>query len=414
MKKINDIGRQESTAKLPQFGSDKINLNFMINYEARGVSPHKPDVKSAIKDIDQGLFPRAFCKAIPDIFGSKDNCFLLHADGAGTKSSLAYIYYKENNDSGVFEGIAQDSLVMNLDDLLCVGATEKFILSNTIGRNYKLISGEIIKKVISGYVKVINLLEPYGIKIYNCGGETADLGDLVRTIVVDSVLATKILKKSFIDCSKVRPNQDIVGLASFGKAVYEKEYNSGIGTNGFTSARHEVLSAKYKKKYPESFAPDIVKLAYTGKFDLNDRLPGTKITVGQGLLSPTRTYAPVVKDILKKYRSGISAIFHNSGGGQTKCLNFGEKIKYIKDNLFPAPPIFKLIKENTDLTQYEMHRVFNMGHRLEFVCDPKISAQIIKISEKYGIEGRVVGRTEPAPKTSLSLETSDEILNYIH
>lgn len=385
----------------------------MISYEARGVSPHKPDVKRAIKKINQGLFPEAFCKAIPDFLcNDKNFCFLLHADGAGTKSSLAYICYKQNNDASVFEGIAQDSLVMNLDDLLCVGATSDFVLSNTIGRNYKIISGEIIERIVSGYVKVIKTLEPYGIKIHNCGGETADIGDLVRTVVVDSVLATRLPRKLFIDCSKVKPGQDMVGLASFGRAVYEKEYNSGIGTNGFTCARHEVLSKKYRVKYPESFSPDIYKMAYIGKFDLNDKLPSTKITVGKALLSPTRTYSPIIKDILKKHRGSISAIFHNSGGGQTKCLNFGKKIKYIKDNLFPAPPIFKLIKENTNLSPFEMYRVFNMGNRMEIVCDPKISSKIIRLSAKYNVEARIIGRTESAPKTSLRIVVGDEILEY--
>ncbi|MDO9399282.1 MAG: AIR synthase-related protein [bacterium] len=386
----------------------------MINYEDRGVSPHKPDVKNAIIGIDQGIFPNAFCKAIPDILcGSKDHCLLLHADGAGTKSSLAYIYYKENEDLNVFEGIAQDSLVMNLDDLLCVGAVDTFILSNTIGRNYKLINGEILKKIIFGYTKMIKLLEPYGIQIYNCGGETADIGDLTRTIIVDSVLATRILKKNFIDCSKVKANHDIIGLASFGKAVYEEEYNSGIGSNGLTAARHEILSSKYKEKYPESFAPEISNFCYTGKFNLNDKLPNTNLTIGKAILSPTRTYAPVIKEVLNKYKNSISAVFHNTGGGQTKCLNFGNNIKYIKNNLFPIPPIFKLIKENTSLSQYEMHRVFNMGHRMEIVCDPKVSLEIIKISEKYEVEARIVGKTELANNSSLTIITPDEVLEYI-
>ncbi len=385
----------------------------MPTYEDRGVSPHKPDVKKAIKNINQGIFPNAFCKAIPDVISnSEDHCFLLHADGAGTKSSLAYIYYKENNDIDAFEGIAHDSLVMNLDDLLSVGAVNNFILSNTIGRNYKLISGEIIGKIIHGYSNLIQSLESFGVKIHNCGGETADLGDLARTIIVDSVMAVRMLKKDFIDCGKVKPNQDIVGLASFGKASYEDKYNSGIGTNGFTAARHEVLSSKYKEKYPESFAPEILDLAYTGKFDLNDKLPDTDLTVGQALLSRTRTYIPIMKDIYEKYKNNISAVFHNTGGGQTKCLNFGTNIKYIKNNLFPLSPIFKLIKENTNLSMYEMHRVFNMGHRMEIVCDPKISSAIIKISEKYGVEARIIGKTEPADNSSLIITTPDEVLEY--
>jgi len=263
-----------------------------------------------------------------------------------------------------------------------------------------------------GYSQVTDLLKKYGLDIYNCGGETADLGDIVRTLTVDSVLATNILKKDFIDCSQVKPGQDIVGLASFGQAIYEDKYNSGIGTNGFTAVRHEILNSYYKEKYPESFAPEIKDMAYTGKFRLNDPLPETPLTVGQALLSPTRTYAPIIKEILSKFKKNISAIFHNSGGGQTKCLNFGRNIKYIKNNLFPPPPIFKLIKENTNLSAYEMHRVFNMGHRMEIVCEPSVSSEITKISEKFNVAARLVGKTEHGDKTSLSLITAEEKLKY--
>ncbi len=385
----------------------------MPTYEDRGVSPHKPDVKNAIKNIDQGLFPNAFCKAIPDVLGnSDDHCLLLHADGAGTKSSLAYIYYKENNDLSVFRGIAQDSLVMNLDDLLCVGATGPFILSNTIGRNYHLISGQIIKEIILGYANLSELLNKYGVEINNCGGETADLGDLVRTLIVDSTIAARIKREDFIDASQVKPGQVIVGLASFGQAIYEDKYNSGIGSNGLTSIRHEILSSKYKDKYPESFAPEIKNIAYTGKFELNDKLPETNISVGQALLSPTRTYAPIILKILKKYRKKISAIIHNSGGGQTKCFNFGQNIKYIKDNLFVPPPLFKLIKDNTEITNYEMHRVFNMGSRMEIICDKEISSEIINISKEYNVEAQIIGRTEEGRGTSLIIVAPDETLEY--
>ncbi len=385
-------------------------------YEDRGVSPHKPEVKEAIKNIDQGLYPRAFCKAIPDVLsGSADHCLILHADGAGTKSSLAYVYYKETGDIKVFESLAQDSLVMNLDDVICVGATGPFVLSNTIGRNLKLINGDIIKAVIKGYDQMIKLLRQDEVEINSCGGETADLGDLARTIILDSVLATRMLRRDFINAGNVKAGQDIVGLASFGQAVYEEQYNSGIGTNGFTAARHEVLSKKYRDKYPESFAPEIHDLAYTGKFDLLDKLPQTNLTVGQALLSPTRTYAPVIKDVLAECRQDISAIFHNSGGGQTKCLNFGHNIRYVKDNVFSLPPIFKLIKENTNLADYEMYRVFNMGSRMEIVCDSAVSQKIIEIAGKYKIKAKVVGRTEKNNQgVALIIKTPDnQILEYV-
>jgi len=385
----------------------------MSNYEDRGVSPHKPDVKKAILSLDQGLYPKAFCKAIPDVINNdQDYCFLLHADGAGTKSSLAYIYFKENNDVNVFHGMAQDSLVMNLDDLLCVGALGPFVLSNTIGRNYRLIDGEIIKQVIEGYQKQAELLKEYGIEIVNCGGETADLGDLVRTIIVDSTIAVRMKRSEFIDASLVKPDQVIVGLASFGQAEYETKYNSGIGTNGFTSARHEVLNIEYRDKYPESFAPEIFDLAYTGKFKLSNKLEGTPLTVGEALLSPTRTYAPIIKEVLGEYRERISAIFHNSGGGQTKCINFGNKIRYIKDNLFDTPPIFNLIRQSNNLSNYEMYRVYNMGSRMEIVCDKQVADKIIEISNKFKVEAQIIGRTEKNDKTELIIKVGDEEIKY--
>ena len=386
----------------------------MATYEERGVSPHKTDVKAAIMGIDSGIFPGAFCKAIPDVLGnSPDHCFLLHADGAGTKSALAYIHFRRHGDPAIFEGIAQDSLVMNLDDLTCVGAFGPFVLSNTIGRNGKLIPGAVLRAIIRGYENLAEKFREYGIEIYLCGGETADIGDLVRTIVVDSVLAVRMERRDFIDCSKVACDQHIVGLASFGQALYESSYNSGIGSNGLTSLRHELLTSRYRDEFPETYAPDIGDLAYVGRFDIDDMLSGTRMTVGEALLSPTRTYAPVLKEIINTYRGSISAIFHNTGGGQTKCLNFGNGIRYIKDNLFPPPPIFEFLERHTNLARREMYRVFNMGHRVEVVCDPGVSAEIVKVSERFGVGARVIGRTEHWEEgASLAILTAGETIEY--
>ena len=386
----------------------------MPTYEDRGVSPHKTEVKAAIRGFDAGLFPGAFCKALPDIYGnSPEHCFLLHADGAGTKSAIAYIHFRRHGDAAIFQGIAQDALVMNLDDLVCVGAMGPFVLSNTIGRNAKLVPGEVLRAVVAGYEGLAERLGVLGIEIHSCGGETADIGDLVRTIVVDSVLATRMARRDFIDCGKVRQDQAIVGLASSGQATYESAYNSGIGSNGFTSLRHELLTARYREEFPETFAPEIGDLAYIGRFDIDDPLPGTSMTVGDALLSPTRTYAPIIREIVERYKGHISAILHNTGGGQTKCLNFGNNIRYIKDNLFPAPPIFEFLGQQTGLPKREMFRVFNMGHRMEICCDPDVSAGIIAISEKFGVSGRVVGRTEfQETGVSLALVTPSETIEY--
>lgn len=386
----------------------------MPTYEDRGVSPHKTEVKAAISGFDAGLFPGAFCKALPDIYGgSPEHCFLLHADGAGTKSALAYVLFRRHGYAHVFRGIAQDSLVMNLDDLICVGAMGPFILSNTIGRNAKLVPGEVLRAVIEGYEELTEKLRALGLDIRSCGGETADVGDLVRTIVVDSVLATRMKREDFIDCSKVRPDQSIVGLASFGQAKYEATYNSGIGSNGFTSLRHELLAGRYKEEFPETFAPDIRDVAYTGKFDIDDPLPGTSMTLGEALLSPTRTYAPIIKEIIETHGEHISAILHNTGGGQTKCLNFGANISYVKNNLFPAPPIFDFVRQQTGLPEKEMFRVFNMGHRMEIYCDSRASAGIMEISEKFGVAARVVGYTLSRKQgVSLSIETPSGKIEY--
>lgn len=386
----------------------------MATYEDRGVSSFKQDVVKATEQTYKGIFPDAFCRAVPDIIGGSDeHCFLLHADGAGTKSSLAYLYYREFGDPEVFKGISQDSLVMNLDDLLCVGATGPFVLSNTIGRNAKLIDGEVVKAIIAGYEECIEKLKQYNIEVTTCGGETADVGDLVRTVIVDSVLACRMSKQHFINCGEVRAGQNIIGLASFGQAIYEDHYNSGISTNGFTTARHELLSQRYKTEFPESFAPDIADLAYTGRFELASKLPGTELTVGQALLSPTRTYAPIIAQILSEHRNQISAIFHNSGGGQAKCLNFGSNIRYVKDNLFPLPPIFDFIKAQTNLTEQEMCRTFNLGHRMEIVCNPAISSEIIAISQAFNVDARVVGHTEPFDAgVALLIKTPTETVEF--
>ncbi|MGD0231460.1 MAG: AIR synthase related protein [Syntrophorhabdales bacterium] len=386
----------------------------MATYEDRGVSPHKSDVKSAIKGADSGLFPGAFCKAIPDVFGnSPDHCLLLHADGAGTKSALAYIHYRRHGDAAIFHGIAQDSLVMNLDDLACVGAFGPFVLSNTIGRNAKLIPGDVLRAIIEGYDNLAKKLKEYGIEIHSCGGETADVGDLVRTIVVDSVLATRMARRDFVDCSRVRPGHEIIGLASDGRAIYESAYNSGVGSNGFTALRHELLTYRYREEFPETYAPDIAGLAYNGACDIDDGLPGTDMTIGEALLSPTRTYAPVLREVLGRYRGYISAVFHNTGGGQTKCMNFGDNILYMKDNLFPPPPVFEFLKRHTNLPSREMFRVFNMGHRVEIVCDPVVRDPIIETAKRFGVGARVIGRTESQKgDVSLVIVTPTQTIEY--
>lgn len=386
----------------------------MATYEQRGVSPHKPDVKKAIEDLDPGLFPGAFCKATPDVLtGSPEHCLLLHADGAGTKSAVAYIHYRRHGDASVFEGIAQDSLVMNLDDLLCVGTTGPYVLSNTIGRNARLIPGEAVRAIIHGYENLVGRLREYGVEITSCGGETADLGDVVRTLVVDSTLAVRMRRDEVIDCSNVRPGHVIVGLASFGRAVYEDYENSGIGTNGLTAARHELLTSRYREEFTETYAPEISEVAYTGRFDIDDPLSETSMTVGEALLSPTRTYAPVMVPVLARYRGQISAIFHNTGGGQTKCLNFGGNVRYEKDDLFPMPPIFSFIQRECGLSLHEMARVFNLGHRLEIVCDPAVSSEIIDIARGFGVEAKIVGRVrESSAGRSLALTVGGETLEF--
>lgn len=383
-------------------------------YESRGVSAGKEDVKGLLRFVDPGIFPGAFCKAVPDIIGgSPEHCFLLHADGAGTKAALAYISYRRHRDPSIFSGIAQDAMVMNLDDLLCVGCTGPFVLSNTIGRNAKLIPVEVIEAIVSGYEATAAQVGRYGIDILPCGGETADVGDLVRTIVVDATMAARMRREDFIDCSRVKQGQIIIGFASFGQAEWETSYNSGIGTNGFTAARHELLRRTFRDEFPETYAPEIANLAYMGQFDIDDPLPDTAMTIGEALLCPTRTYAPILRDVLGGYRGEISGIFHNSGGGQTKCLAFGSNVRYVKDNLFPLPPVFRFIRDATGLPLREMSRVFNLGHRMEVVCDASVCQEIVEIASGMKVEARVVGRVErEVGARSLILSVEGETIEF--
>jgi len=373
-------------------------------YESLGVSSQKEDVHAALKNIDRGLFPAAFCKIIEDIALDKNYCSILHADGAGTKSTLAYMMYRETNDVSYFKGIVQDSVIMNLDDIICVGKPTSILLSNTIGRNKKIISGEIIATIIQSYEEYVEKLREQGIPIYTGGGETADVGDLVRTLIVDSTLITRMKRKDVINPETIQEGDVIVGLSSFGKARYENlEYNSGIGSNGLTLARHGLLNHKYYDKYPECFAPEIDKeFVFFGKYDLNDKVPNTPLSVGEAILSPTRTYAPILMEIFKEDYSQIHAIFHNTGGGQTKCLKFGHEIHYIKDNLFPVPPIFSKIQESSQTSWEEMYRVFNMGNLLEIVCSEEYAKnKIIPIASKFSVDARIIGWLE---KSSLQNE----------
>lgn len=374
-------------------------------YNQRGVSASKEDVHNAIRNIDKGLYPKAFCKIVPDtLTGSKDHCIVMHADGAGTKSSLAYAYWKETGDMSVWKGIAQDAIVMNTDDLLCVGAVDNILVSSTIGRNKNLIPGEIISAIINGTEELLEELRSYGIGIHSTGGETADVGDLVRTIIVDSTVTCRMKRDEVISNHTIVPGNVIVGLASDGQAKYEKEYNGGMGSNGLTSARHDVFDKSLAKKYPETFdnaVPD--SLVYSGKMKLTDEIivdekSGNKITAGKLVLSPTRTYAPVIKAILGDFRHAVTGMVHCSGGAQTKVMHFVNDVHVIKDNLFPVPPLFKLIQEQSGTEWKEMYKVFNMGHRMEIYTDLKSAEEMIAISESFGIDAQIVGRVEAGTK----------------
>jgi len=375
-------------------------------YNQRGVSSKKEDVHKAIKRTDKGLFPNAFCKILPDhLSGDEGYGLIMHADGAGTKSSLAYAYWKETGDLSVWKGIAQDAIVMNTDDLLCVGVADHMILSSTIGRNKLLIPGEVISEIIAGTEEFLELLRSNGIAIYLAGGETADVGDLVRTIIVDSTVTARIKREQVIE-NNIRPGDIIIGLASSGQSVYESVYNSGMGSNGLTSARHDVFDSYLATAYPESFDQNIPQdLVYSGKHKLTDNHPETGLTMGQMILSPTRTYAPVMKKILEEHRAHVHGLIHCSGGGQTKVLNFIQSHHIIKDNLFPLPPVFRVIQEQSGTSWQEMYQVFNMGHRMEIYTDAAQASGIIEISEKFEIEARIIGRVEQADKKQLTIES---------
>lgn len=383
-------------------------------YTARGVSASKEDVHAAICNIDKGLFPNAFCKIIPDILGGDpDWCNIMHADGAGTKSSLAYMYWKETGDLSVWKGIAQDALIMNIDDLLCVGATDNILVSSTIGRNKNLVPGEVISAIINGTEELCAELRSLGVGVYLTGGETADVGDLVRTIIVDSTVTCRMRRDEVIDAGNIRPGDVIVGLASFGQATYEKAYNAGMGSNGLTSARHDVFSKYLAEKYPESYDPSVpADLVYSGSYALNDPILQTGTDAGKMVLSPTRTYAPVILKMLGDFRYGIHGIIHCSGGAQTKVLHFVDDVRIIKDNLFPVPPLFRIIQEQSDTTWQEMYRVFNMGHRMELYVEPQIAGSLVEMSRSFGIDARIVGRVEPFSGKNLTIHSEAGIFEY--
>lgn len=384
-------------------------------YEQRGVSASKEDVHKAIKNVDKGLYPKAFCKIVPDyLTNNNDYCLIMHADGAGTKSSLAYMYWKETGDLSVWKGIAQDALIMNIDDLICVGATSNIMLSSTIGRNKNLIPGEVISAIINGTEELILELKKFGINIYSTGGETADVGDLVRTIIVDSTVTARIKRKNVIDNANIQAGDVIVGLASFGQATYEKEYNGGMGSNGLTSARHDVFHNYLAKKYPESFDRSVpLNLVYSGTKKLTDKVQNSPLDAGKLVLSPTRTYAPVVKEILSKYTAkDIHGMVHCSGGAQTKILHFVENLHIIKDNMFDIPPLFKLIQEQSKTSWKEMYQVFNCGHRMELYVNPKIANEIIKISKTFNVDAQIIGKVETSSTKKLTIKSEFGIFEY--
>ena len=377
-------------------------------YNLRGVSASKEDVHNAIKNIDKGLFPKAFCKIVPDYLTNDDNyCLIMHADGAGTKSSLAYMYWKETGDISVWKGIAQDALIMNIDDLLCVGATDNILLSSTIGRNKNLIPAEVISAIINGTEELIAELKTFGVTIHSTGGETADVGDLVRTIIVDSTVTARMKRSAVVDNANIKAGDVIVGLASFGQAKYEKSYNGGMGSNGLTSARHDVFAKYLAEKYPESFDAAVPnELVYSGSTKLTDSVEDSPIDAGKLVLSPTRTYAPIIKSILDKYTPNeIHGMVHCSGGAQTKVLHFVDNVHVIKDNLFPVPPLFKLIQENSKTDWKEMYQVFNCGHRMELYVPQAIAQDIIAISESFGVAAQIVGSVEASATKKLTIES---------
>jgi phosphoribosylformylglycinamidine cyclo-ligase len=382
-------------------------MNTSDRYQQRGVSATKDEVHAAIKSVDKGLFPKAFCKIVPDYLAADDQwCCIMHADGAGTKSSLAYAYWRETGDLNVWKGIAQDALVMNLDDLLCVGATDRILLSSTIGRNKRLIPGEVIAAIINGTEELVEELRSHGINIYTTGGETADVGDIVRTIIVDSTVTCRMKRSEVIDNACIAPEQVIVGLCSYGKANYESAYNGGMGSNGLTSARHDVFENYLAKKYPDTFDHGIdSSLIYNGQLKLTDAIAETGLDAGQLVLSPTRTYAPVIKRIFDTMRDKVKGMVHCSGGGQTKVLHFADQVHVIKDQLFPVPPLFRIIRDQSGTDWKEMYQVFNMGHRMEIYTDPEAAEEMIAISRSFGVDAQVVGRVESSSEKKLTIST---------
>ncbi len=392
-------------------------MSIDTRYNQRGVSASKEDVHNAIKNIDKGIFPKAFCKIIPDYLSGDENyCVVMHADGAGTKSSLAYTYWKETGDISVWKGIAKDAIVMNTDDLLCVGATDNILLSSTIGRNKNNIPGEVIAAIINGTEETLEQLRSYGIGIYSTGGETADVGDLVRSIIVDSTVVCRMKRSDVIDNANIKAGNVIVGLSSYGRATYESEYNGGMGSNGLTSARHDVFAHYLAEKYPESYDAAVPKeLVYSGNIKLIDKIEveqGMEVNAGKLVLSPTRTYAPIIKRILDKYPSEINGMVHCSGGGQTKILHFVDNLHIIKDTLFEIPPLFKLIQEQSGTSWQEMYKVFNMGHRMELYVSSAIADSIIQISKEFNVDAKIIGRVEESSIKKLTVKSDYGIFEY--
>lgn len=382
-------------------------------YAQRGVSADKEDVHSAIKNIDKGLFPKAFCKIVEDIAHDPEYCTIMHADGAGTKSSLAYLYWKETGDLSVWKGIAQDAVIMNVDDLLCVGCTSDIFLSSTIGRNKRLIPGEVISAIINGTEEVLQVLRDHGVDIKSTGGETADVGDLVKTVIVDSTVTARMRRADVINNAQIQPGDLIVGLASYGQASYEQDYNGGMGSNGLTSARHDVFSKEYAEKYPESFDDGTpIDLVYSGSKKLTETVEGTPLDAGKLVLSPTRTYAPIIQSILEEMRSDIHGMIHCSGGAQTKVLHFVDNVRVIKDNFLPIPPLFKMIQEESKTDWKEMYKVFNMGHRMEIYVPEESADEIIEISKSFNVDAQVVGRVEASDKKELIIKSEEGVFEY--
>ncbi len=382
-------------------------------YAQRGVSSDKEDVHSAIKNIDKGLFPKAFCKIVEDISGDPEYCTIMHADGAGTKSSLAYIYWKETGDLSVWKGIAQDAIIMNIDDLLCVGCTSNILLSSTIGRNKQLIPGEVISAIINGTEEVLQMLRDHGVGIKSTGGETADVGDLVKTVIVDSTVTARMKQSEVIDNANIKAGDLIVGLSSYGQATYEQDYNGGMGSNGLTSARHDVFSKEYAFKYPESYDQNVPEdLSYSGSKKLNDPVEGVPLDAGKLVLSPTRTYAPIIQAILKELRSEVHGMVHCSGGAQTKILHFVDEMRIIKDNFLPVPPLFQMIHAESGTDWKEMYKVFNMGHRMEIYVSEESADEIVEISRSFNIDAQVIGRVEPSDKKELIIQSEHGVFEY--